>query len=152
MRSRIAALLAAFILAGAGIIGAGSSAQAAPVHSCADASVCLYQWVDFTGPSGPAYRYQIAFTTIWHTGQGCWTLTGNWPNGTVRSGNSWSFVSNPLGTYSGPDWKLRLYTTNNCTGQNAPVVMTQVVESRQLNAPYRAFTPGIKSVGLTMIV
>jgi len=146
-----AAFVALALALGIGL-GVASPAQAAPVHSCVDASVCLYQWVDFTGPSGPAYRYQIAFTTIWHTGSGCWTLTGNWPNGTVRSGNSWSFVSNPQGTFSGPNWKLRLYTSNNCTGQNAPISMTQEVESRQLNAPYRAFTPGIKSVGLTQVV
>jgi hypothetical protein len=126
-------------------------AQATTIHSCWDASVCLYQWTNFTGPNGPSGRYQVAFTNIWHAQGGCWNILAWWPNNTPVSGNSWSFVSNPQGGYGG-DYMLRFYTEKNCVGGGAGVSLGGYTETAQLNAPYRAGTPGIRSLGLTMVV
>ncbi len=152
MRKRIMAGLAALVLALTISLSNAQAAFATTYHSCIGASVCLYQWTNFTGPNGPSGRYQVALTNIWHASTGCWNILAWWPNSTPVRGNSWSFVSNPEGTYSGPDWKLYFYTGANCTGTSAAVSLAYETENDHLGAPFVAGTPGIYSMSMTFSV
>lgn len=155
MKNLMARILLSVVVTVAALAFAAPSpahADAPSYHSCVSGSVCLYQWVGFTGPNGPAKRWQSSFSNIWQPSghAGCLTLSpAVWPNGTPVSANSAGFVSNPAGTFSGPDWVLSFYLADGCVGTRATVTMTQEVETSHMGAPWYH---GIRSIGLTLLV
>lgn len=149
---RLAAALLALLTVGVITFSGAQAAFAATYHSCISGSWCLYQWTNFTGPDGPSGRYQRAISSVWHDPTGCWDILAWWPNNTPVSGNSWSFVVNPAGAYQGPDWRFHFYTGSDCSGTEAAVSMEYETETAQLNAPFRAGTPGIRSVSVSLLV
>ena len=153
MRERLARIGLAILITIAALAFTGTPTQAAKrsaVHSCAEDTVCLYQWTDFTGPSGPSGRYQAALTNIWHSSTGCWNILAWWPNSTVVRGNSWSYVVNPVSYNS--DWKIYFYTGANCSGTSAAISLAYETENNHLSAPFVAHTPGIYSFSMTFSV
>jgi hypothetical protein len=147
MFKRIAAVLAAIVLA----VGIGATpARADTYHSCVSGSVCLYQWINFSGPNGSAGRWQSSLGNIWYSWDGClviWPAT--WANGTPVSANSAGFVSNPGGQFAGADWKVTFYTSGNCTTGGFSVSLIQETETGQLVPPHYH---GIRSIGITLSV
>jgi type IV secretory pathway protease TraF len=99
---RIASLVAMIALAIGIAAAVASPAEAAPVHGCPDADICVYKNNNFGTPIAPRTAGSIVFAP-----GHCWVFNADWVNQTS------SYVLNFGGS---PGQAVRFYDGNSCTG------------------------------------
>lgn len=113
---KISAAVAALAL---GAFGLAAPAAATGVYQrgCPPDSVCLYQWVGFSGPAGsPIPGWKSSFTNIASHLNSCLDLQvplAEWANGTPVHDNSASIVVNGAGDIS-DKINIRVYDQAYC--------------------------------------
>lgn len=148
----VAALFAAMLATFTVATPAQAKAAAVTYHSCEYATICLYQWENFSGPSGSAGRWQSSIQNIWYNWDGCLSLAFSyWPNGTPVAANNAGWVLYPGYQWDNPDYHLTFYDTYNCSesgGKMGPYEMDNVLQMGYLHEWWHR----IKAVGVSYYV